>query len=97
MLKSIRNAIAIVMVALGGYGAFIVYQRSSLAAVIVGVLTLCVVVPIWLDGRARTKARNRAEVGDDPSSKLGVGVRQARTMALREEGEIHGAPPPRPR
>jgi hypothetical protein len=97
MLSSIRNGMVLLLLAVGAYGAFAVFQQSRLAAVIVGVLTLCIVIPILREGRSRTRARNRAEIGEDPSSKLGVGVRQARAMALREEGEILGAPAPRPR
>jgi len=92
----IRNATVLLLITFGGYGAFAVYAESQLAAAIVGVLTLCIVIPILLEGRARARARNRAQVGEDPSSKLGVGVRQARAIALREEGEILGAPPSRP-
>lgn len=86
---------AFLLVVLGGYGTFIVLQKSTIAAAIVGTLTLCVVIPILLEGRARSIARNRVEIGEEPSSKMGVGVRQARAMALREEGEITGAPAPR--
>ena len=92
----IRNVTVLLLIVFGAYGAYAVFAESQLAAGIVGVLTLCIVIPIMRDSRARTRARNRAQVGEDPSSKLGVGVRQARAIALREEGEILGAPRGRP-
>lgn len=92
----IRNVTVLLLIVFGAYGAYAVFAESQLASGIVGVLTLCIVIPILADSRARTRARNRAQVGEDPSSKLGVGVRQARAIALREEGEILGAPRGRP-
>jgi len=88
-----RYLIAALLVAAGGFAAVSVYQQSPLAGAVVGALALVVVIPVLLAGRS--KAGNRAHVGEKPSSTLSVGVRQARAMAMREEGAITGAPPPR--
>jgi len=88
-----RYLIAALLVAAGGFAALSVYQQSPLAGAVVGALALVVVIPVLLAGRS--KAGNRAHVGEKPSSTLSVGVRQARAMAMREEGAITGAPPPR--
>jgi hypothetical protein len=89
----VRYVIAILLVAGGGFAAVSVYQQSPGAGAIVGILVLVVVIPILLAGRS--KMNNRAHVGEEPSSKLSVGVRQARALAMREDGMIAGAPPPR--
>ena len=88
-----RYAIAALLVGAGSFAAFSVYQQSPLAGAIVGALAIVVVIPLLLAGRSKTN--NRAHVGEKPSSNLSVGVRQARALAMREDGAISGAPPPR--
>ena len=89
-MQTIRRTVSLVLLALGLYGAFIVYQQSQLAAAIVGILSLCLAIPFWLNHRKAAAAR--ANIGKEPSTRAEHGLRQARAMAMREEGDVSGLP-----
>lgn len=89
-MQTIRRTIALVLIALGLYGGYIIYQESQLAAGIVIILSLCLAIPFWLNHRRAAAAR--ARIGEEPSTRMEHGLRQARAMAMREEGEVAGLP-----
>ncbi len=92
-MKTVRYIIVTFLVAAGAYATFSVYQQSSLAGLIVGVLAVSIIFPVLLSGKP--KAKSRARIGEKPSDKLNAGLRQARAVAMREDGGIVGAPPPK--
>lgn len=92
-MQTIRRTIALILIALGLYAGFVIYRESQLAAFIVVILSLCLAIPFWLNHRRTAAAR--ARIGEEPSSKLEHGLRQARAVAMREEGEVSGVPKPR--
>ena len=90
-MSIIKKAIAALILVAGFYTAFVIYQQSPLAGVLFVILALTIAVPLAV-GTARNAARAKTNIGEEPNSKLDVGLRQARATVLREDGEIRGAP-----
>lgn len=93
---SIRNILSVAILAAGAYAAFMIFSQSTLAGGVVAILTLCVAVPLLLAHRRSVQNSRRLHIGEEPSTKMDVGLRQARATVMREEGEIRGAPPAKP-
>ncbi len=93
-MSIVKKAIAALILIAGLYAAFMIYQQSTLAGVLFVVLSLTVAVPLAV-GTARSARRNsqiKTNIGEQPDSKMDVGLRQARATIMREDGEIRGAP-----
>ena len=88
LIKKILSALVTVA---GLYAAFMIYQQSALAGVLFVILSLTIAIPLAV-GTARSSARTKTNIGEEPNSKLDVGLRQARATVLREDGEVRGAP-----
>lgn len=83
MMRIIRLTLGSIFAVLGAYAAVMIYLQAPLAGVIVGILSACLILPILIYRATHPDLERRKEIG----------VRQARSVVLREEGEIRGAPP----
>ncbi len=90
-MSLIKKTLSALVTVAGLYAAFMIYQQSQLAGVLFVILSLTIAVPLAV-GTARNAARVQTNIGEEPNSKLDVGLRQARATVLREDGEVRGAP-----